>query len=73
LKGQRGRFKRTKSRALLERLRDYQDDILRFMMETALADALLLIVGEQEASNSNKLSQYFSSHPSIKQRVEALK
>ncbi len=40
---------------------------------TALADALLLIVGEQEASNSNKLSQYFSSHPSIKQRVEALK
>lgn len=31
IKGQRGRLKRTKSRALLERLRDYQDDVLRFM------------------------------------------
>ena len=30
-KGQRGRLKRTKSRALLERLRDYEDDVLRFM------------------------------------------
>lgn len=33
-KGQRGRLKRTKSRALLERLRDYQDDVLRFMTHT---------------------------------------
>lgn len=31
-KGQRGRLKRTKSRALLERLRDYRDDVLRFMV-----------------------------------------
>ena len=31
VKGQRGRLKRTKSRALLERLRDYQEDVLRFM------------------------------------------
>lgn len=35
-KGQRGRLKRTKSRALLERLRDYQDDVLRFMMSTGV-------------------------------------
>ena len=31
IKGQRGRLKQTKSRALLERLRDYQDDVLRFL------------------------------------------
>jgi transposase len=31
VKGQRGRLKRTKSRALLERLREYEDDVLRFM------------------------------------------
>lgn len=31
IKGQRGRLKRTKSRALLERLQDYQEDVLRFM------------------------------------------
>ncbi len=30
-KGKRGRLKRTKSRNLLERLRDYEDDALRFM------------------------------------------
>lgn len=30
-KGKRGRLKRTKSRNLLERLRDYEDDVLRFM------------------------------------------
>ena len=36
VKGQRGRLKRTKSRALLERLRDYQDDVLRFMMSTGV-------------------------------------
>ena len=30
-KGQRGRIKRTKPRNLLERLRDYEDDVLRFM------------------------------------------
>lgn len=35
-KGRRGRLKRTKSRALLERLRDYQDDVLRFMLDTAI-------------------------------------
>ena len=29
--GQRGRLKRTKSRALLERLRKFEDDVLRFM------------------------------------------
>ncbi len=29
--GQRGRIKRSKSRNLLERLRDYEDDVLRFM------------------------------------------
>lgn len=29
--GQRGRLKRTKSRALLERLRNFEDDVLRFM------------------------------------------
>lgn len=29
--GKRGRMKRTKSRNLLERLRDYEDDVLRFM------------------------------------------
>jgi len=36
IKGQRGRLKRTKSRALLERLRDYQDDVLRFLTSTAV-------------------------------------
>ncbi len=36
VKGQRGRLKRTKSRALLERLRDHQDDVLRFMTEVAV-------------------------------------
>lgn len=36
IKGQRGRLKRTKSRALLERLIDYQDDVLRFMTEIAV-------------------------------------
>ncbi|MGP4985883.1 IS66 family transposase [Pseudoalteromonas nigrifaciens] len=36
VEGQRGRLKRTKSRALLERLRDYQDDVLRFMMSTGV-------------------------------------
>ena len=30
-KGQRGRLKRTKSRPLLERLQDYDKDLLRFM------------------------------------------
>jgi len=34
-KGKRGRIKKTKSRNLLERLRDYEDDTLRFM-ENAL-------------------------------------
>jgi transposase len=29
--GQRGRLKRTKSRSLLERLRQYENDVLRFM------------------------------------------
>ena len=36
IKGLRGRLKRTKSRALLERLRDYQDDVLRFMTGIAV-------------------------------------
>ncbi len=31
-KGQRGRMKRSKSRNLLERLRDFEDDVLRFMV-----------------------------------------
>jgi transposase len=31
-KGKRGRIKKTKSRNLLERLRDYEDDVLRFMV-----------------------------------------
>jgi transposase len=31
--GQRGRLKRSKSRSLLERLRDYEQDVLRFMTE----------------------------------------
>ena len=30
-KGKRGRVKKTKSRNLLERLRDFQDEVLRFM------------------------------------------
>jgi len=30
-KGKRGRIKKTKSRNLLERLRDYENDVLRFM------------------------------------------
>jgi len=30
-KGQRGRIKKSKPRNLLERLRDYEDDVLRFM------------------------------------------
>jgi transposase len=30
-KGKRGRIKKSKSRNLLERLRDYEDDVLRFM------------------------------------------
>lgn len=32
-KGQRGRLKRSKSRNLLERLIDYEDDVLRFMLD----------------------------------------
>lgn len=32
-KGQRGRLKRTKARNLLERLRDYEADVLRFMVD----------------------------------------
>jgi transposase len=32
----RGRIKRSKSRNLLERLRDYEDDVLRFMEDTAV-------------------------------------
>ncbi len=35
-KGQRGRLKRTKSRALLERLRKYQEDVLRFMVDESV-------------------------------------
>jgi len=31
--GQRGRLARSKSRNLLERLRDYEEDVLRFMVE----------------------------------------
>ena len=31
--GQRGRLKRSKSRSLLERLRDYEQDVLRFMSD----------------------------------------
>lgn len=31
--GQRGRLKRSRSRSLLERLRDYEQDVLRFMSE----------------------------------------
>jgi transposase len=34
--GQRGRLKRTKSRALLERLREYEEDVLRFMTSPAV-------------------------------------
>jgi transposase len=30
--GKRGRLKRTKSRSLLERLRQFEDDVLRFMV-----------------------------------------
>jgi transposase len=30
-KGKRGRIKRSKARNLLERLRDYEQDVLRFM------------------------------------------
>lgn len=32
-KGKKGRLKKSKSRNLLERLRDYEDDVLRFMAE----------------------------------------
>lgn len=32
-KGQRGRLKKSKSRNLLERLRDYEEDVLRFMVD----------------------------------------
>ena len=31
--GQRGRLKRSKARALVDRLRDYQDDVLRFFTQ----------------------------------------
>ena len=31
-KGKRGRIKKSKSRNLLERLRDFEDDTLRFMV-----------------------------------------
>ena len=34
--GQRGRLERTKSRALLERLREYEEDVLRFMSSPAV-------------------------------------
>lgn len=35
--GKRGRLKRSKSRSLLERLRQYEDDVLRFMTLAAVA------------------------------------
>jgi len=35
-KGQRGRLKRSKSRNLLERLREYENDVLRFMDDPAV-------------------------------------
>jgi len=35
-KGQRGRLKRTKSRALLERLIEFQDDFLRFIVDESV-------------------------------------
>ena len=41
VKGQRGRLKRTQSRALLERLRDYQDDVLR-LIDMGAVDTVLL-------------------------------
>ena len=34
--GQRGRVKKTKSRNLLERLQNYEDDVLRFMIDKAV-------------------------------------
>jgi transposase len=36
-KGKRGRIKKSKSRNLLERLRDFQDDVLRFMENEQVA------------------------------------
>ncbi len=36
-KGKRGRIKKSKSRNLLERLRDYEDDVLRFMENEQVA------------------------------------
>jgi transposase len=36
-KGKRGRIKKTKSRNLLERLRDFEDDVLRFMENEQVA------------------------------------
>ncbi len=36
-KGKRGRIKKSKSRNLLERLRDYEDDVLRFMENELVA------------------------------------
>jgi transposase len=36
-KGKRGRIKKSKSRNLLERLRDYEDDVLRFMENKLVA------------------------------------
>ena len=36
-KGKRGRIKKSKSRNLLERLRDFEDDVLRFMENEQVA------------------------------------
>lgn len=36
IEGKRGRQKKTKSRNLLERLQDYEDDVLRFMLDKAV-------------------------------------
>ena len=36
IEGKRGRLKKTKSRNLLERLQNYEDDVLRFMIDKAV-------------------------------------
>ncbi len=62
IKGQRERQKRTKPRVLVERLRDYQDDVLRFMMH--LAVPFTNNQGENDIRMTKvhqKISSYFRS------------
>jgi transposase len=60
--GQRGRVKRSKARNLLERLREYEDDVLRFMVDSAVPFTNNLAEGTLRMSKlQQKISGCFRS------------